>query len=398
MIREFGTLENLLSNADKVSGKKMQQNLKDHAETARRARRLIELREDLPLELDWEALKLTDYNAEALRKLCFECGFHGFLNEIVATDDPPETVWETSKYETIDTPDSLAEFAAKLKTLPSFSVDTETTSVDPLRAEIVGYSFSWEEGMAYYIPVRGPIGDRILDPNAVIEALRPALADPNIEKVGQNIKYDILVMKRAGLDLNGPITDTMVLSYLLESGERNHGLDELSRRLLGHTMIPISALIGKGKNQLRMDQIEVKKVAEYAGEDADAAWRLNAILSAKCREEGLWDLYANLERPLICVLADMETAGIKVDVDRLKALSIDFGSRMETIKKEIFEQAGREFNIGSGPQLRQILFDELKLPIVGRTPKGEPSTAVEVLEELAIKHPLPSPDHPVPPA
>ena len=389
LISEFGTLEALLAGANKVSGKKMQQNLKEHADVARVAKTLIQLQENLPLELDWDRLKTTDYDAKALRAICFECGFHAFLDEIDDTEKPPETLWNVQAYETINTPERLKEFAAELEKLPAFSVDTETTSTDPLKAEIVGYSFSWKEGEAYYIPVRGPIQDTILDPQLVADALRPALTDPKIEKIGQNLKYDLLVMNRLGIAVQGPITDTMVLSYLLESGERNHGLDELSRRLLDHTMIPITALIGKGKNQLRMDQVDVQRVTEYAGEDADAGWRLYEILSARCRDENLWTLYADLERPLISILAAMETAGIKVDVPRLRALSVEFGARLDQLRGAIYEVAGREFNIGSGPQLRQILFEELKLPVISKTPKGEPSTAVEVLEELAAKHPLP---------
>jgi DNA polymerase-1 len=182
----------------------------------------------------------------------------------------------------------------------------------------------------------------------------------------------------------------MILSYLLESGERNHNLDQLSQRLLGHTMIPITALIGKGKNQRRMDEVEVSQVAQYAGEDADATWRIAELLAPKVRSEGLWELYAGLERPLISVLARMEQAGIAVDVGRLNQLSREFAERMESIEAEIYERAGRTFNINSGPQLRQVLFEELKLPSLQKTPGGEQSTAQEVLEALALKHPLPA--------
>ena len=389
LLGQFGTLDAILSGIDQVKGKKKQENLREHADTARRARTLVKLKDDLALGLDWDALKTTGYDAKALKALCAECGFHGFLNEIVDEAAAPEVPWDTKAYQCVDTPEKLAEFVARLEAQPKFSFDTETTSVDPLRAEIVGYSFSWAEGEAYYVPVRGPMFSTVLDPDATLAALRPALVNPATEKVGQNIKYDMLVLGRAGVELGGPITDTMVLSYLLESGERNHGLDDLSRRMLDHTMIPITSLIGKGKNQKRMDEVDVEAVVEYAAEDADAAWRLDAILAPKCREEGLWDLYADLERPLIRILAEMERAGIKVDVPKLKALSVEFGARLETIKAEIYELAGREFNIGSGPQLRQILFEELNLPVLAKTPKGEPSTAVEVLEELANRHSLP---------
>lgn len=390
LLLQFGTLEALLNGIDQVKGAKKQENLRAHTETARRAKTLVQLKEDLELNLDWDSIKCTEYDAAALKALCQECGFHGFLNEIVDTAaPPPESVWDTKAYQTIDTPDALAKFVAELSKQPKFSFDTETTSVDPLKADIVGYSFSWQEGEAYYLPVRGPMFSRVLDPQATLIALKPILENPEVEKVGQNLKYDMLALSRVGVEVRGPITDTMILSYLLESGERNHGLDDLAPRLLNHKMIPISDLIGKGKNQKRMDEIDVEDVTEYAGEDADAAWRLEALLAPKVRQEGLWDLYADLERPLITILAEMEKAGIKVDVPRLRELSVDFAARLGTFEAQIYEAAGRQFNIGSGPQLRQILFDELKLPVVSKTPKGEPSTAVEVLEELAVKHPLP---------
>ena len=221
-------------------------------------------------------------------------------------------------------PRRFAAFLDELRRQPRFCFDTETTALDPLRADLVGLSFSWKAGQAYYLPVMGPPGSRLLDRDATLEALRPILTDPAVEKVGQNVKYDMLVLQGAGIEIAGPITDTMVLSYLLESGERNHNLDQLAHRLLDHAMIPIGDLIGKGKNQITMDRVDVARVSHYAGEDADATWRIEAILSPKVRAEGLWDLYADLERPLISVLARMETAGIKVDVPRLQQLSGEF--------------------------------------------------------------------------
>ena len=390
LLNQFGSLDALLENIPKVSGAKRKENLYTHADTARRARGLIELVTDLPLKVDWDALTRGTIDHGALKALCIDCGFHRFLDEIAALDtDRPEAVWPVDRYDVVDTPEALDRFIAELKTQPRFSFDTETTGVDPLRAELVGLSFSWEEGTAYYLPVRGPEGSRTLDRDAAMEALRPILGDPSREIVGQNLKYDLLVLGRLGVELAGAITDTMVLSYLLESGERNHNLDELSRRLLDHTMIPITSLIGKGKSQTTLDTVDVARVAAYAGEDADAAWRLAGVLAPKVRDEGLWDLYDDLERPLIPILARMEADGIKVDLDRLGQLSEEFADRLETIRGEIFEQAGREFNIGSAAQLRQVLFDELKLKPTKKTPGGEPSTDAEVLEALASHHPLP---------
>ena len=390
LLEQFGTLDNLLASVDKVSGAKRKENLTTHADVARRARELIKLHCDLPLPLDWDALKLKGADVKAFKALCAECGFHRFLNELGTDPDeaPKVAVWNAD-YRLIDTPEKLDAFVKDLASQDRFCLDTETTSVDPLRANLVGLSFSWKEGLAYYLPIRGPEPSLLLDQSSTLAALAPILGNEATVKVGQNIKYDLLVLSRAGVAIQGPLVDTMVLSYLLESGERNHSLDQLSDRLLDHKMVPISDLIGKGKNQLGMDQVEVAKVCYYAAEDADATWRIESILEAKVREEGLWPLYETLESPLIGVLARMETRGIKVDVGLLQRLSREFGDRLTAIETEIYSIAGHTFNIASAQQLRVVLFDELKLPALQKTPGGEPSTAQEVLEELALKHPLP---------
>ncbi len=388
LLQEFETIEGIMANLDKVSGAKRKQNLKEHVETVKQGRMLITLDQDLPLDLDWEALKSNGYNAKALKALCVECGFHRFLDEIVDTEAVVEAPWDAD-YRLVDTPEKLQNFAAELARQPRFCFDTETTALDPLRANPVGFSFAWEPGVAYYLPVRGPMGSKVLPLEAVLDAIRPPLTNPEVEKVGQNVKFDMLVLRRLGISVLGPVTDTMVLSYLLESGERNHSLDQLSQRLLNHQMIPITDLIGKGKNQLTMDLVDLFKITEYAAEDADATWRIEEILAPRVREEGLWNLYADLERPLIGILAEMEALGVKVDVRRLNQLSKEFAERIAHIEEEIYKEAGHPFNIGSLPQLRQVLFDELKLPSFKKTPGGDPSTDVEVLESLASKHPLP---------
>jgi len=391
-LREFGTLDALLEQVDRVKGPKKQQSLRDNADAARLARRLVTLRDDLPLELDWDKLRTQEPDAAALKELCTECGFHRFRDElgaVFASEPGPKLDWQAA-YHPVDTPELFEKFLTELARQPRFCIDTETTGLDPLRADLVGLAFCWKEGEAYYLPLRGPIWSKLLDPGATLAALGPILADTQVEKVGQNVKYDMLALKRAGVELAGPVTDTMLLSYLLESGERNHNLDQLSERLLEHKMIPITDLIGKGKKQARMDQVEVARVAEYAGEDADATWRIEQILTPKVRNEGLWPLYADLERPLIAVLARMEAAGIKVDVDLLRKLGREFAERMAAIETEIYSGAGRTFNINSGPQLRQVLFEELKLPSLQKTPGGEQSTAQDVLEALAPQHPLPA--------
>ena len=236
--------------------------------------------------------------------------------------------------------------------------------------------------------LRAPPGQCHLDPSATLEALRPVLEDPAIGKIGQNLKYDMIVLRTAGVALAGMTFDTMVASYLLDAGRRNHNLNDLAKRYLNHATIKIEELIGSGKRQKRMDQVPVAQVADYAAEDAWLPVCLRPILAEKLAREELDDLLAKLELPLVEVLAEMEYTGIKVDVARLAELSRRFGERMATLEREIYDLAGYRFNIASPKQLQQLLFVEKKLPVVKRTKTG-PSTDVAVLEVLAAQHPLP---------
>ncbi|MSR57707.1 MAG: DNA polymerase I [Planctomycetaceae bacterium] len=289
----------------------------------------------------------------------------------------------------VDTREKLDTLAAALRERQQFCLDLETTQLDAVRADIVGWAISWEPHAGYYIPVRAPAGEPQLDPQVVVDVLRPILESPTVEVSNQNIKYDMLVLRRAGIRLRGLGVDPMVGSYLLEAGARSHSLDELARRYFEHEMIPISDLIGKGLFQKRMDEVEVAKAAEYAAEDAEVAWELSSLIAGKLREQGLWDLYWNLERPLIEVLVEMQHNGIRVDAEQLRQQSGDLEQRLGGIRREIYELAGREFNIDSTKQLQQILFVELGLPVIRKTKTGA-STDQETLEQLAAKHPLPS--------
>ena len=390
LLQQFDTLDNLLANLDKVKGDKKRESLKAHTQTALTARTLVKLQTDLELGTDWGTLKLTPPNIPNAVKLCQQCGFHKFQKDFADFygSATPAQEWH-SDYRTIDTPELLDMFVDQLAGQARFCLDTETTDKNPCRAKLVGLSFAWQPELAYYIPLRGPMFDRKLDESLVLEKLRPILEDPDRTLVGQNIKYDSIVLAQAGLTLAGKMMDTMVLSYLLESGERNHSLDELSQRLLDHEMIPISSLIGKGKNQKTMDQVDVALVATYAAEDADATWRILEKLEPIVREQNLWTTYNTVEQPLIQVLARMEMAGVMVDVPRLRQLSDEFANRLDQIETSIYLHAGGTFNIASAQQLREILYDRLQLPVLGKTPGGEPSTAAEILEELAPLHPMP---------
>ena len=303
----------------------------------------------------------------------------------------PHGVRRALEFQIVGTPQKLAELVDELRSRQTFCLDLETTARDPLRADadIVGWAFSWEAHKGFYVPVRAPAGQPQLDAVAVVDALRPVLENPSVQVNNQNIKYDMLVLRRAGINLAGIGVDPMLGSYLLEAGARSHSLDELSRRYLRHEMIPISMLIGKGMSEKRLDEVEVRLVAEYAVEDAEVAWELSGVISRKLREQGLWELYWNLERPLIEVLVEMEANGIRVDAGRLREQSRSLEDRLSAMRREIYAAAGREFNIDSPKQLQQVLFRDLGLPVLRRTKTGA-STDQDVLERLALEHPLPS--------
>ncbi|QDU10232.1 DNA polymerase I [Gimesia aquarii] len=390
LIEQFGTLEGVLENADQAKGPKLQQNLKEFADQARMSRELVTLNKNLDLNVNWDDSRLTHPDRERLRQLFTDFGFRRFAEEMKEDftkqeePRPSKRIWET-----VDNLKAFQKFVTLLKKQDEFCVDLETTGLKPAEAEIVGWAISWQKNHGYYIPVEGPTGQKALDPQIVLEQLKPILEDPEILISNQNIKYDMVVLMRAGVYLQGVSIDPMVASYLLSAGERGHSLDKLSERYLQHTMIPISNLIGSGKQQKKMFEIDVEKVAEYAVEDAEIAWQLSRILQEELKQNSLWDLYWDLERPLIPILAEMEFNGIRVDPEELKHQSQQLDLRLTDLIREIHEIAGHEFNIASPLQLRKVLFEELKLPVIKKTKTG-PSTDQSVLEKLAPLHELPA--------
>ncbi|HET6423773.1 MAG TPA: DNA polymerase I, partial [Planctomycetaceae bacterium] len=295
-----------------------------------------------------------------------------------------ERIWEL-----IDLPEKFTAFVAELREQKRICLDLETTSLDPRRAKIVGWAFCWQPGRAFYLPVQGPPGSVLLDPQAVVDALKPILETPELELVNQNVKYDLIVLRGVCIHPQNLGVDPMVGDYLLDAGARSHSLDTLLEKYLHRTGISITELIGTGKNQKSMEEIDVTRVGEYASEDADCALQIADIIAGELREQNLWDLYWNLERPLIPVLAEMEYNGIRVDADELAQQSVELTAELERLVGEIHTLAGHSFNIDSPIQLRTVLFDELGLPVKKRTKTG-PSTDQDVLEELASLHPLPA--------
>lgn len=392
LLEQFGTLEEVLAHADEIRGPKLRENLKRFADQALLSRKLVTLNTDLPISIDWDAARVREPDRKRLYGLFTDCGFRRFaadMREVNSGKLSNAAEPSTRTWTLVDTPKRFDDFLAELRQQRRFCVDLETTSLNAVQAEIVGWAFSWQANAGWYLPVDGPSGQPKLDAEAVLSAVRPLLEDPDIEIVNQNIKYDMLVLRRAGIHLHGVGTDPMVGDYLLDAGARSHGLDALAERYLNHRTIPISDLIGSGKQQKKMFEVDTVRAAEYAAEDADIAWQLAEIITTRLREEGLWELYRDLERPLISVLVEMEFAGIRVDVDELRRQSTELGQRLEQLIAEIHELAGHDFNIDSPKQLAVVLYEELALPIFRRTKTGA-STAQDVLEKLAPLHPLPA--------
>ena len=439
LLQEYKDIETLLANVHKVPGAKRQENLRGAGPVLERNRQLVRLHTAVPLPLDWEGWKLRAPDAARLHTLFREWGFRRFAEQMrglaesrgpapvatakeaapgaevqgelfaaeangepadatsaVADNGQPAATealrarWQAT-YSLVDTPEKFAAFLKELKKQKRIAVDLETTDLDPRKAEIVGYAISWKEGEAYYLAVRGPEADARLDPEETLAKLKPLLEAERPAKVNQNIKYDRMVLRQHGIDLRGVVGDPMLADYLLHAGERNHNMEVLARDYLHHQVIPITDLIGKkGKNQKRMDEVATARVAEYSGEDADVALRLCDLLEPQLDAAGLRTLYDELEIPLIEVLAELESNGIRLDVPLLRRLGEDMTRQMDALEKEIYALAGHEFNIASLKQLRQVLFDELKLPVQRRTGiTNEPSTDQETLEALAVKHALP---------
>ncbi|MFO0918605.1 MAG: DNA polymerase I [Planctomycetaceae bacterium] len=418
LLQQFGTLDQVLARADEAPGAKLRESLKTFADQARMSRELVRLNDDLPLVFDWEANRGVKPQVPRLQEMFRQAGFRSLIQEVKQFDSEGEPKPQTTKkslfdaleteqtplpvpeersaplastrrWEIVDTPEKLANFTDELKRQSRICLDLETTNVDPRRAEIVGWAFSWEAGSAYYLPVQGPAGSRLLQSDVVVATLRPILENPQLELVNQNVKYDLIVLRGVGIEPPTLGLDPMVGDYLLDAGARSHNLESLIDKYLHQPSISISELIGTGKNQKSMAEVPVERVAEYASEDADYSLQIANLIAQELKRENLAELYWDLERPLIPVLADMEYQGVRVDRAELERQSVELAARLERLVQEIHDLAGHAFNIDSPLQLRKVLFEEQQLPVKKKTKTG-PSTDQEVLEELALLHPLPA--------
>lgn len=433
LLEKYETLENVLDHANEVSGEKRKKSLLEGREIALLSRELVRLKDDLPIEPDWETFLYRGVDPEKLRNLFNRFGFRSILktidglksateskksqktlfddseddfenmplfkgqNKKTPSNQPPEGV----DFRTVDTQKKFETFFERISAQKSFSFDLETVSIDPQKfsatqpryTRIVGMSFCFSEKEAWYLPFRGPEGSLLLDEKTTLEKLRPIFENENIGKIGQNLKFDMVVLRCSGVRLRGLEFDTLIADYLLHAGFR-HKINDISLRYLDYAMLDITELIGTGKKQKGMDEVPIEQMQQYACDDVWVPWRLRPILETKLKQKnneensGLWKLYSELEIPLVEILAELEYNGIAIDTEILAQMSEKFEKIIKNLETEIYEIAGEKFNISSPKQLQRILFEKFELPVVRKTKTGA-STDVDVLEELAPKHPLP---------
>ena len=382
LLDEYGDLDTLLARAEEIKQPKRRQTLIDNADLIRISKQLVTLKDDVPLDVPLEDLAVQDPDPDTLINFLEEMEFRTITRRVremmelegtLESAQPAEDPIDRSKYICIRDFEELEEWITRATKQGYVAVDTETDSLDSIAANLVGVSLALAPNEACYIPLAhvdpdnagdgdmfGADPPRQIRMQDALRALKPMLEDPAILKIGQNIKYDLSVFATHNIDV-APIDDTMLLSYVLNAGKHNHGMDTLSERYLQHNTIPFKEIAGTGKSQVTFDRIALDKATEYAAEDADITLRLWQVFKPQLRTEKVTTVYETLERPLVPVLARMEQEGIKVDRDHLSRLSSDFSQRMAALEAEAYEQAGREFNIGSPKQLGEILFDEMGL-------------------------------------
>ena len=426
LLQGIGSMAEIYANLDKVAelpirgAKKLGDKLLAEKEMADLSYRLATIKTDVALDITPEQLTLGASNNDQLTEYFGRYEFKRWLNEVMNGADSitnnneqptkinhyqatpalaqnnddevlPAIQIDRSRYETLLTEADLNRWVDKLKQAKLFALDTETDNLDYMAANLVGISFSLENGEAAYLPLQLDYlgAPKTLEKTTALSLLKPVLENPAIQKVGQNFKYDLTIFARNGIDVQGVAFDTMLESYVLNSTGR-HNMDDLAKRYLGHQTISFEEIAGKGKNQLTFNQIPLEQAAEYAAEDADVTMKLQQVLWEKLsKEPTLEKLFKEMELPLLGVLSRMERRGVLIDSDALFLQSNEIANRLSELEEQAYVLAGQPFNLASTKQLQEILFDKLGLPVIQKTPKGAPSTNEEVLEELAFSHELP---------
>ena len=395
LINKYKTLDNLLIKASEIPQNKRRETLLNNKDKALLSRKLVTLKDNVPVKDDSDDFILKEVNKESLFNFLREMEFNRLLSQAISFYGEDETSVRDSKakeikiskidtglYKSILNEKDLDKLIKTLNEKSLISIDTETSSLNPLEADLIGVSFSYAPNQAFYVPlahkkVKG------IKKEIFIKKIKPILEDPSIKKVGQNMKYDFIILKNNGIEVES-VEDTMLLSYTLDAGNNRHNMDTLSEIHLRHKTISYKELVGTGKKQLNFSDINLDEATKYAAEDADVTLRLYNLLLDRVNDEKLNKIYEIFEKPMIKLLAKLETNGIKIDDKYLKKLSKKFEERLKTIEKKIYKISGKEFNIGSPKQLGEIIYNDLKIAKLKKTKKGSLATNAKILEDLAL--------------
>ncbi len=383
LIQQFGSIEAIYQNLDAIPRKKVREALDKHREQAFLSRQLVTVDSSVPVDSKWNELQIGEPDIEVLRQLYKRFEFTRLLKNL------PREKAKNKNYQLISNLDAARMLLSRLREQGIFALDLETTSEDPMRAEIVGVSFSCKEHEAFYIPVAHRNVEQQVEKGLLLQELKPLLEDESIKKIGQNLKYEFIIFKRHGITLRGVYCDTMIASYLLNPSKHNHNLDDIAMDYLDYRTTSFKEVTGSGKNALTFDAVPIEPAKDYACEDSDITYILSGLLLPRLKEDGFQELFTEVELPLLEILGYMEMAGVKIDGGLLKQLSEEYALTLEAITKKIYALAGEEFNINSPQQMGKILFEKLKLPGAKKTKTGY-STDISVLTNLARVHPLPA--------
>ena len=397
LINKYGTLEKLLEKAHEIKQNKRRETILENKDKAIVSKKLVTLKKDVPVKVKIEEFIFKEIDKDKLYKYLREMEFNRLLSKVISTYGEPaltdknidfyqkekQTSINKENYYLIKNEKEIDKWIEEAEENGELAIDTETSSLDAHQADLIGVSLSTKIGKACYIPI-GHNSGTCIKKEIVIKKLKTLLEDKSVKKIGQNIKFDFIVLNNHGIEMSS-MEDTMLMSYVLAAGKNRHNMDTLSEIHLNHKTISFKELVGSGKNQINFNEVELNKAMEYAAEDADITYRLYKIFNKNLKLEKLTNIYEIFEKPLIKILAFMEIKGIKVDSKFLEKLSIKFKKKIKDLEKEIFKISKKEFNIGSPKQLGEIIYNELKIAVLKKTRKGSFATNVNVLEDLAFK-------------
>ena len=397
LINKYGTLEKLLEKAHEIKQNKRRETILENKDKAIVSKKLVTLKKDVPVKVKIEEFRFKEIDKDKLYKYLREMEFNRLLSKVISTYGEPaltdknidfyqkekQTSINKKNYYLIKNEKEIDKWIEEAEENGELAIDTETSSLDAHQADLIGVSLSTKIGKACYIPI-GHKSGKCIKKEIVIKKLKTLLEDKSVKKIGQNIKFDFIVLNNHGIEMSS-MEDTMLMSYVLDAGKNRHNMDTLSEIHLNHKTISFKELVGSGKNQINFNEVELNKAMEYAAEDADITYRLYKIFNKNLKLEKLTNIYEIFEKPLIKILAFMEIKGIKVDSKFLEKLSIKFKKKIKDLEKEIFKISKKEFNIGSPKQLGEIIYNELKIAVLKKTRKGSFATNVNVLEDLAFK-------------